>query len=53
MMLTLLQYTRTYPRHRGTGTRCAKIQYRTRTRGTRFGNTAGLPVPMLNPKKYR
>ena len=29
--------------------RCAKIQYRTRTRVTRFGNTAGFPVPVLNP----
>ena len=29
--------------------RCAKIQNRTRTRITRFGNTAGLPVPVLNP----
>ena len=29
--------------------RCAKICYRTRTRATRFLNTAGLPVPVLNP----
>jgi hypothetical protein len=29
--------------------RCAKVHYRTRTRGTRFKNTAGLPVPVLNP----
>jgi len=29
--------------------RCAKIQYRTHTRVTRFGNTAGIPVPMQNP----
>ena len=28
--------------------RCAKVQYRTRTRGTRFGSTAGLTVPVLN-----
>ena len=41
-----------YPQYRGTGTRCAqcaKIQYRTRTRVTRFGNTAGITVPMQNP----
>ena len=31
--------------------RYAKIEYRTRTRDTRFGNTAGLPVPVLNPKR--
>ena len=29
--------------------RCAKVHYRTRTRVTRFKNTAGLPVPVLNP----
>jgi hypothetical protein len=29
--------------------RCAKVHYRTHTRGTRFKNTAGLPVPVLNP----
>src|ERR1700685_946120 len=29
--------------------RCAKNQNRTRTRGTRFKSTAGLPVPVLNP----
>jgi hypothetical protein len=28
--------------------RCAKIHYRTRTHVTRFGNTAGLPAPVLN-----
>jgi hypothetical protein len=28
--------------------RCAKIHYRTHTRITRFGNTAGLPTPILN-----
>ena len=28
---------------------CGKNQNRTRTRVTRFGNTAGLPVPVLNP----
>jgi hypothetical protein len=36
----------------GTGSgvlRCAKVQYRTRTRGTRFGSTAGKPVPVRNP----
>ena len=32
--------------------RCAKIQNRTRTRGTRFGNTAGIPVPVLNPNHF-
>jgi hypothetical protein len=31
--------------------RCAKIQYRTRTRVTRFGNTAGIPVPVRNPNQ--
>ena len=30
--------------------RCAKMQHRTRTRDTRFGRTAGLPVPVRNPK---
>jgi hypothetical protein len=29
--------------------RCVEIQYRTRTRATRFGSTAGLPVPVFNP----
>ena len=29
--------------------RCAKIHYCTRTRVTRFGNTMGLPAPVLNP----
>src|ERR1700736_1964689 len=29
--------------------RCAKNQHRTCTRVTHFGNTAGLPVPVLNP----
>ena len=29
--------------------RYAKVDYRTRTRTTRFGNTAGIPVPVLNP----
>src|SRR5882672_3542189 len=29
--------------------RCAKYQYRTRTRGTRDPITAGIPVPVLNP----
>ena len=33
--------------------RCAKIQYRTRTRDTRFGNTAGFSVPVLNPKNVK
>ena len=28
--------------------RCAKNLDRTRTRGTRFGSTAGLTVPVLN-----
>jgi hypothetical protein len=31
--------------------RCAKNQNRTRTRDTRFGNTAGLPIPVFNPNK--
>ena len=30
--------------------RCAKIDYRTRTCDTRFGSTAGKPVPVQNPK---
>ena len=30
--------------------RCAKTYYRTRTRATRFGNTAGFSVPVLNPR---
>ena len=29
--------------------RCGKSQNRTRTRETRFGITAGLPVPVFNP----
>ena len=29
--------------------RCAKVHTRTRTRDTRFGNTAGFPVPVANP----
>ena len=44
-----------YPQYRVTGTwyaRCAKIQYRTRTRVTRFGNTAGIPVPVRNPRLW-
>jgi hypothetical protein len=28
---------------------CAKINYCTRTHSTRFGNTVGFPVPVLNP----
>ena len=37
-----------------TGTGCgygavSKFGHRTRTRATRFGNTAGLPAPMANP----
>ena len=30
--------------------RYAKVQHHTRTRGTRFGNTAGKPVPVRNPR---
>ena len=30
--------------------RCAKVTYRTRTRDTRFGNTAGKPIPVAKPK---
>jgi len=40
----------------GTGSgilRCAKVHYRTRTRSTRFGNTAGIPVPVRNPKSVQ
>lgn len=36
----------------GTGSgmpRYAKVDYRTRTCTTRFGNTAGFSVPILNP----
>ena len=29
--------------------RYAKVQHRTRTRNTRFGNTVGISVPMTNP----
>ena len=29
--------------------RCAKNQNRTRTRGTHFKSTAGLPAPVVNP----
>jgi hypothetical protein len=29
---------------------CGKNQHRTRTRGTCFKSTAGLPVPVLNPR---
>ena len=28
---------------------CAKIQNHTRTCGTHFGNTVGIPIPILNP----
>jgi hypothetical protein len=31
--------------------RCAEIQYRTRTRTTRFGKPAGFPVPVTIPKE--
>ena len=37
----------------GTGSGVArydKIKYRTRTHATHFGNTAGIPVPVLNAK---
>ena len=33
--------------------RCAKNLDCTHTRGTRFGSTAGLTVPMLNARLYR
>jgi len=33
--------------------RCVKIQHRTRTCRTRLGNTAGLPVPVLHPRKQQ
>ena len=29
---------------------CAKIQNHTHTHGTHFGNTVGIPIPILNPK---
>ena len=32
--------------------RCAKNLDRTRTRGTRFGSTAGLTIPVLNASDY-
>ena len=39
-----------YPRVRVRGVvRCDKIKYRTRTRVTRFGNTVGFSIPVLNP----
>ena len=40
--------THRYPQYHGMPW-CAKIEYRTHTRDTRFGNTAGLPVPVANP----
>jgi len=30
----------------------AKVLHRTRTRNTRFGNTAGIPVPVANPNAH-
>ena len=39
----------------GTGSgmpRYAKVDYRTRTRVTRFGKPAGFPVPVANPKEW-
>jgi hypothetical protein len=47
--LTLWWYTCTYLWHRGTGTRCAKIEHRTHTRTTHFGISMGIPVPVPNP----
>ena len=32
--------------------RCAKIQYRTRTRVTCYGNTTGIPVLVRNPSPF-
>jgi hypothetical protein len=32
--------------------RCAEIHYRTRTRVTCFGNTAGFTVPVRNPSHH-
>src|ERR1700683_3529423 len=32
--------------------RCAKVRYCTRTCSTHFGNTTGLPVPILNPNHH-
>ena len=37
------------PRYRYGVPQCAKIQYRTHTCVTHFGNTTGIPVPMQNP----
>ena len=50
-MLTSSKYlTREYPQHQVRGISwCAKIHYRTCTHATRFGITAGLPTPILNP----
>ena len=31
---------------------CAKIKHHTRTRATRFGITAGLPIPVPNPTHH-
>ena len=33
-------------------TRCNKIKDHTRTCDTHFGNSAGLPAPMVHPKYY-
>ena len=33
--------------------RCGKVPHRTRTRATRFGNTAGFPVPVPIPTRKR
>jgi hypothetical protein len=44
--------TRWYPQYRGMGMRLctvSKFGNRTRTRGTRFRNTAGFPVPVPIP----
>jgi hypothetical protein len=49
----LVGETRMLPRYRGYGCGRAtvtKFPDRTRNRVTRFGNTAGKPVPVLNPK---
>ena len=51
--ITLLEFTRTYPKYQGTGSGvpwCAKNENRTRTRVTRFGSSVGLPAPVFNPR---
>jgi len=48
-MFSLRKYlTHEYQQHCSI-VQCAKVHYRTHTRVTHFGNTVGLPTPVLNP----